>query len=708
LLLPLVAALALGLFYIAGAQAVHQETFELDGNVVVDAGGSQDLDWASFFNASGGEITPLPTGFDATSFKKDFNNNGGTFLTNDSSTYATGSKDTLPISGWQCNLDNNVNSKIDVINAYAATYTDPTGDEILYFGLERNANTGTADVGFWFLQDAVGCTSTGAAATFTGEHKDGDLLVVSEFTGGGTVSTVNVYRWDRPGNPVGVPGSLNPTPVASGADCRGSNVDPDDDACGAANTAAITTPWLTAVKGQKPNEVANSLSTALLFEGGVNLTNSNLGGKCFNSFIGDTRSSDSLTATLFDFAGGQLGSCTSGIVTTPQTGAGGAITSVNIPIADDAGPDTISVRDRAVITVGGASTFGGTVTFSLCGPLALNSTSNCQSGGVQIGDAVPVSGSGGTATVFSDDGTNDPATLTSVGRYCWRAVYSGDASAGVPGSSDPNNATNVSECFVVNPITATLVTQASCSASPNPCLVGSTLTDTATLDGTAREPGSNGIGPGGTINATNGALAGGSIAFTAFGPNSCVTVAMAETSRSVSGDNTYPTAAQTAVGFQANAVGEYVFVATYTFPTGVNTLAPAAVSCANQPAAEKVTVTGAASLATAQRWLPNDTATITSPAGTTLAGLVDFELYNDGSCGQGGGTVQFSALDVNVQSGSGAANNRTVSTNNTTTLVVTSANDGVAWSWKVTYDDNALEDPAAKCETTTPAFTLAD
>ena len=55
LLLPFVAALALGLFYIAGAQAVHQETFELDGNVVVDAGGSQDLDWASFFNASGGE-----------------------------------------------------------------------------------------------------------------------------------------------------------------------------------------------------------------------------------------------------------------------------------------------------------------------------------------------------------------------------------------------------------------------------------------------------------------------------------------------------------------------------------------------------------------------------------------------------------------------------------------------------------------------------
>ncbi len=69
---------------------------------------------------------------------------------------------------------------------------------VIYFGIERNVNTGTANVGFWFLQDEVGCTSTGGAVTFTGEHLDGDLLVVSEFSGGGTVSTINAYRWDRP------------------------------------------------------------------------------------------------------------------------------------------------------------------------------------------------------------------------------------------------------------------------------------------------------------------------------------------------------------------------------------------------------------------------------------------------------------------------------------------------------------------------------
>ncbi len=123
------------------------------------------------------------------------------------------------------------------------TYDAPNGDEILYFGIERNVNTGTANVGFWFLQSEVGCSSTGGAVTFTGEHQDGDLLVVSEFSGGGTVSTITAYRWDRPG---AGPGSLNPIPIASAGDCRGTTVGTQDPICGAANRDAITTPWLTA------------------------------------------------------------------------------------------------------------------------------------------------------------------------------------------------------------------------------------------------------------------------------------------------------------------------------------------------------------------------------------------------------------------------------------------------------------------------------
>jgi len=268
------------------ALAVHDLTFQLDGDVLnsttTSVGGTTQLiDWNSLINSSGATILPLPNGYTAVSFDRDFATKAnGSFSTSDDTTFATGSKDTLSISpGWQCNHDANVNSKIDVMNSYAAKYTAANGDEILYFGLERNVNTGDANVGFWFLQDDVGCASTDGAQPFTGNHMDGDLLIVSAFSNGGKVSTINVYRWNGDDNT----GSLGTTPVATGVDCRDPATGVDDAACAVANTAAITTPWLTAAK----STVGNSLPVAQFFEGGVNLTNSGLGGKCFNVFLGE-------------------------------------------------------------------------------------------------------------------------------------------------------------------------------------------------------------------------------------------------------------------------------------------------------------------------------------------------------------------------------------------------------------------------------------
>jgi hypothetical protein len=698
LLVPTLMVIALSMFWIAGAQAVHDENFQLDGNVEASSttnyGGTiQALDWDSLFNADGSKKA-LPTDFTASGFDRDFVTSGDTFVTSDTTTFATGSKDTLPISGWQCNFDNNVNSKIDVMNAYAAEYVDPvSGDEILYFGLERNVNTGDANVGFWFLQDAVACETEGAAVTFTGNHTDGDLLIVSAFSNGGTVSTINVYRWNG-----GADGSLGAIPVASGVDCRDVTVTLNDLACGTANMAPITTPWLTAAK----TTVGNSLPTAQFFEGGLNLTDANLAGKCFNTFMGDTRSSTSLTATLFDYSLGVLGDCESGILTTPQTGAGADITA---PLSIGTAA-RVEVRDKAVITVDGTDgPFDGTVKFYLCGPLALDSTSNCSTGGVQIGDPAAgeaVSGSAGTATVYSDT-----ATLTSAGRYCWRAEYSGDPAVGVPGSNDPEDATNVSECFSVNPVQPTLTTSAGADVT-----LGSAITDTASLTGTAKQPGTDGVGPGGTINATAGtqAAAGGTITFEVRGPDSCNASGLTVTGSpvTVSGDN----ASYGPVSATPTAIGKYTFVATYS-GNSPNTLG-AAGTC--PPGAndgdEEVNVIGVATLATAQKWLPNDTAHITGTTGTTLSGTVTFNLYNDGSCGAAGGTVQYGPITKNVVTDADAspvptANDRYVSTSNST-FFVTSANDGVAWSWKVSYDDANLTDPADECETTTPAFTLDD
>jgi hypothetical protein len=683
--------------------AVHEESFQLEGDVIAatttNVGGSTQLvDWDSIFDANGAAKDPLPSGFSDPGFEKDFRHStatGGSFITSDGSTYATGSKDTLPISGWQCNLDNNVNSKIDVMNAYTVAYEDATGDELLYFALERNTNTGTANVGFWFLQDAVGCESTGGAVTFSGEHKDGDVLVVSEFTNGGVVSTIQVYRWDRNNghadcaldpvgpdcviNPAGVPGFLNPTAIGTGVDCRSGSTLPGDPACGASNRTTngtggtITTPWLTS---NKQDGVAHSLRTSEFFEGGINLTTLNLDGACFSSFLGDTRSSTSLTATLFDFAGGTTGSCGSGITTTPQAGDGGDIPAT---IGTDA---RVDVRDHAEITVSGADgDFDGSVTFFLCGPLALDSETNCSTGGVQIGDPVTVAGSAGSASLNSET-----ATLTSAGRYCWRAEYSGDPDVGIPSSVDPTDTENVSECFSIDPEQPTLTTSAGADV-----VLGNPVEDTATLTGTAKQPGTDGDGPGGTINATAGsqANADGTITFSLVGPDDCTSVPAGFTDIDVTVDGDSDADTEYTASFTPTVIGTYTWVASYDGDSP-NTLG-ASNSCPDTD--EEVTVGGTSGISTAQDWLPNDTATLTGD--TNLTGTLTFQLYTGDNCGAtSGAAVAGQNYVVNVvdePSGS------TFSTSNTTSFLEA---DSGTYSWKVTYDDDNLEDPDPSCETT--------
>ena len=448
-LLVLIAAAALTSIAVL---AVHDLEFQLDGDVISSTttsvgGTTQLIDWDAIFTSTGANQNPLPAHFDHAALSKDFNNNGNTFLTSDQTTYATGSKDTLPITGgWQCNFDNNVNSKIDIMNAYAAAYTDPsTDDEIIYFALERNTNTGDANVGFWFLQDDVGCTSSGGSVNFTGHHKDGDLLIVSAFTNGGLVSTIDVYRWDGDDT-----GSLNPTPVAHGVDCRSNTTPVGDAACAVSNNVnnglngTITTPWLTS---NKVDGVGHSLRTSEFFEGGLNLTKSGLGGRCFNVFIGDTRSSQSLTATLFDFARGKLGECVP--VVTTQASTNGTV----LPGSP--------VTDRATITVTGADNPDdavGTVTFALCGPASPGFPTCTSANSTTIGSAVtldnascnPVSPNttDGISCAISlsvnDSGQTGARGMLAAGNYCFLVTVT------LTNYASPGEFTNQgSECFTV-------------------------------------------------------------------------------------------------------------------------------------------------------------------------------------------------------------------------------------------------------------------
>ena len=678
---------------VPAAFAVHDETFQLDGDVVASStttvgGTTQSVDWNSIFTAAGAKQNPLPTGFTAAVFDRDFvTNANGTFNTSDETTFTTGSKDTLPISGWQCTASANVNSKIDVMNSYATAYTAQNGDQILYFALERNANTGDANVAFWFLQDQnVGCDDNGGTATFSGVHTDGDLLIVSAFTNGGVVSNIDAYRWNGGAN-----GTLNPTPVASahGADCKSTAA--NDNACATVNSGTISTPWPTA---NKQDGTGSSLRPTEFFEGGLNLTATGLGGKCFNTFMADTRSSQSLTATLFDYSLGTLGECTSTTVTAP---------SISAPVTIPASGTISGVTDSALLTVNGISTFSGTITWSICGPLALASTTNCFSGGSQVGSPKAVTTSGTY--------TSDPVTVTSAGRYCWRAVFSGDATAGVPGSSDPGidpvtglPSTSTSECFVVNPRPTTLDTQ----AGAGPVDFGQPVTDTATLTGTANRPGSGGIGTNGSINPTTpGGPAGGTITFTLYKAD-CSTLATGTGTNPqgvtpVSGDGTYGP-----VSFTPDAPGTYHWVAAYGGDSP-NTLSSDHNTACNDTDEDVVVRQIPTTITTAQKVFPNDSATVASSvAGKNLpsGGTVTFRLYNTlANCQLHGDTVGSGGLLYKEsKSIAGGAQSESAATNNTSVSV--SADSTVAWYVTYATGSNTFTGRQSNCaETTALDFT---
>jgi hypothetical protein len=687
LFVPILVVAAAALLLVGAAQAVHDETFQLDGDTKASTqtnvgGHAQTFDWDSFFNASGNPIqasfpdVSVP-GFTASGFNRDFAplTASGGYDTSDNTTYTQGSKDIDNVNQWVCTAAQNVTNKGDIQNAYAVAYTEPgpNGHQFIYFAQERNSNNGTANVAFWFLQDpTANCSAANGTTNFTGNHQDGDLFVVSTFTNGGVVSTINAYRWNG-----GAGGSLGTTAIASGGDCTATQPPAPlgDSACATVNKQTITgIPWLTNNNG-KTNGLGNSLLTAEFFEGGVDLTQSGLAGKCFNTFVSNTRSSAEFTATLYDFSRASLGGCTSKNETTPVDNNGDPIPAGGLNIPADPNAASILVKDKATVTVTGASSFTGTLSWHLCGPFAAGTTTLCGTGGVAV-DSQSITTNGTY--------TSAAATVTSAGRYCWRADFSASSPTGIPDASD----SRASECFVVNPVKPTLTTQ----AGAGPVDFGNPVTDTATLTGTAHKPGSGGPSGStdGSINpATLGGDATGTITFTLYKNDACTVLATGTgtnpQTRTVSGDGTYGP-----VSFTPDAPGTYHWVASYGGDTP-NTLASDPSACLDEN--EDVVVRQIpTAIATTQRAYPADSATITSSvAGNNLGagGTVQFRLFDSlASCtagadqqtvGQGGLLYKESKTLV------GGANSETVSTANTTVSVT--ANSTVYW--RVTYAPTA-------------------
>ena len=66
---------------------------------------------------------------------------------------------------------------------------EPTNCEVLYFGSDRFDNSGDAQQGFWFFQNQITLDQRlGGGQNFIGVHENGDLLIISDFSNGGTKS----------------------------------------------------------------------------------------------------------------------------------------------------------------------------------------------------------------------------------------------------------------------------------------------------------------------------------------------------------------------------------------------------------------------------------------------------------------------------------------------------------------------------------------
>lgn len=316
-----------GLMAVGGpADAVHDEGFDLQGDVVTT---TETYDWTDVLTtatvASAGVAvgdgiprSSLPGNFIVAGFEPDYTEP-------DPTAYATGTKDTLPINkagagDWQCKSSNNIGSKFNLVNAYAAAWRVTTDsvdsdidDLIVYFGSEIASPNGDRNVGMWLLQDRnVDCQSTGGNTDWTGHHVDGDIFVVSAFTNGGTKANITVYEWvDETGAPNDdVGGSLqlrfnSADNALDDAACDGAKLGdqtPPDSACAIENHAEISPPW------NHPDADGGALNVNEFVEGGVNLGALDLD-KCFSTAVFNSRSSQETGSTLHDYARMQFETC---------------------------------------------------------------------------------------------------------------------------------------------------------------------------------------------------------------------------------------------------------------------------------------------------------------------------------------------------------------------------------------------------------------
>jgi hypothetical protein len=248
--------------------------FELDGNATDGVGGGDDWENVNF--------TPFGSSIAHTGVVSDLSNT--TIFT------TGGSKDIRDISQWR-HTDGSVPDKDEITNAYAAAY-NVSNDLVIYAGLDRFANNGDANAGFWFLQQNVSPLPNGTFGP--GVHSVGDILVVVEFSGGGSVATAKVFRWN--GSTIGL--------VSSTGDCSLAHA--PNNPCAKSNSGDIQLYWPYTPKFPDAGTPSpDGAPPGSFVEVGVNVSqiarDAGAGTPCIATFLAETRSSSEANAQLKDF-----------------------------------------------------------------------------------------------------------------------------------------------------------------------------------------------------------------------------------------------------------------------------------------------------------------------------------------------------------------------------------------------------------------------
>jgi hypothetical protein len=390
-------------------------------------------DWADLFSPSSGP--------DRAVFNPSSGFNGeGTFLSDDVSAggltdrtvYAggPGDKNNDIVQDWTW-ATSSVPAKDDISNGYVwtRTVTGPpvplpgggTTDQhkLIFVGVEREDPSGDSHVDIEFFQAAVRLDRTPPCPKqcfFLGTNTNNDLLVNMDFTNGGNIGSVVVRRRQA--------GVRDNYVVADSVGGEGCSADLNE--CAFNNGASILNGGWNSFDNHAA--VITTLATNSFTEFGIDVTALGFGNPCFSTVEIKTRSSQSFTASLKDFAVKPFQNCFATVAT--RIHAGNRATTLdadhvnNTPdIEGTSIPVGSTIHDLAIVT--GQTGVGnpvptGTVVFRRF-PNADCSGATFTDESVQLTTISAATASTGGVAAAESSNFSPPA-----GSLSYRATYLGD------------------------------------------------------------------------------------------------------------------------------------------------------------------------------------------------------------------------------------------------------------------------------------------